>query len=189
MKLLRVFFAVGALACASPAGAQVNGPGGGSSTLTYDSGPVALSSPTTANSSHAAGVSVGGLFALPIARLPGGGGIITNFIVKSFGGFTGGYTTRVWSRNPANTTCADNSNFIGSNADDAFLVTAPFTLLPSAPGSTTGDATTYAGQQNVSWDYTAAPGSQNIYVCLVANATDTQDQNNVVRVTVSGPQN
>lgn len=183
MKRFTAPLAGAAMACAlaGPSMAQ-------NAIIGFDSGPKSAQA-TPANFSHAAGVSVGGLFAVPIARIPGGSGIVSNFNIKSAGGFTGsGYLVRVWSRNPTNTMCTDNSNFAGSSADDLFLVTAPFTLVPLAPATTTGDSATYASLPNQTWDY-ATSGNQNIYVCLVANSTDTADQNAVVTVLASGPQN
>jgi hypothetical protein len=154
----------------------------------YDSGPVSATA-TPANSSHAAGVSVGGLFAVALARTSGGSGIMTSALVISTGGFTGGYTMRIWSRNPTNSTCTDNTNFAGSILDDIYLMGfGPVTMVPAAPTNTTGDAKTYAALSGVTWDY-ATNGNQNVYVCLVANATDTADQNNAVKIILSGPQN
>lgn len=156
----------------------------------YDSGPI-IATATPTNSSHAAGTSIGGLFSLPLARVAGGSGIITNFAYKSTGGSIGQLVARIWQKNPAATTCADNSPFVGSDADDANLITPPVSITPAAPASTTGDSATYAALSGLTWDYKNAdttPG-QNLYVCLVTVATDTADQNKLVRVTLSGPQN
>lgn len=156
----------------------------------YDSGPVTATA-TPANSSHAAGVSVGGLLSLTVARTNGGSGIVTNFGFKSTGGSTGSYVVRLWDKSPASTTCTDNTAFAGSETDDANLLTPPFTITPAAPGSTTGDAFTYAGVTVVTWDYKNADTSpsQNLYACLVTVSTDTADENKLVRVMLSGPQN
>ena len=152
---------------------------------------------TVNSSSHASGVSVGGLITVPVARLAGNSGIITNFQWVSPGGATNAYTVRVWQKLPSHTTCLDNTNYVGDAGangrlpDDASLVTTPFTITPAAPGSTQGDAKTYASVTVVSWDYKNADSSpsQNIYVCVVANATDTADENTSPYVLLSGPQN
>lgn len=156
----------------------------------YNSGPK-VATATPANSSHAAGVSVGGLFTVAAARTNGGSGTLTGILWKSTGGSTGQIVIRIWQKNPASTTCTDNSAFAGNDTDDANLITAPFTLSPAAPASTTGDANTYASLSGVSWDYVngdTSPGT-SLYVCAVTVATDTADQNKLVRVSLSGPQN
>lgn len=164
--------------------------GSGGSVSGFDSGAISAVA-TPANSSHAAGVSVGGLFSVSLARINGGSGIVTSFNLKSTGGSVGAYVIRIWQKNPAGTTCTDNSAFVGADADDANLITAPFAVTPAAPASTTGDSATYASVTVVSWDYKnvdTSPG-QNLYVCLVTVATDTADDNKLVRVQLSGPQN
>ena len=156
----------------------------------YDSGAITATA-TPANSSHAGGTSVGGLFSVALARTAGGSGIITNVNWKSTGGSTGQLVIRIWQKNPVNTTCTDNSAFAGSDTDDAFLITSPFSISPAAPASTTGDANTYVSLAGTTFDYKnvdTTPG-QNIYVCAVTVATDTADENKLVRVTLSGPQN
>jgi hypothetical protein len=156
-----------------------------------DSG-VVVANATPANSSHAGGVSVGGLFTLPMARLPGGSGIITNFGWVSTGASVGAYVARVWQAKPSNTTCIDNVAFIGSTVDDANLITmAPFTITPVAPTSTQGDANTYATVPSLTWDYRNrdSPPTQNLYVCIITVLTDTADDGHLVRVMMSGPQN
>lgn len=156
----------------------------------YDSGAITQTA-TPANSSHAAGVSVGGLFSVAVARTNGGSGILTNIGYKSTGGSTGQLVVRIWQKNPANTTCTDNTAFAGSDTDDAFLIAPPFSLTPAAPASTTGDANTYGAIQGITWDYKNAdtsPGT-NLYLCAVTVATDTADENKLVRWTLSGPQN
>lgn len=164
-----------------------------------DSGPVTAAL-TPANSSHAAGTALGaggasgnqsGLFVLSIARSSGGSGIAIHLWYKSTGGSTGVILARAWSRLPANTTCKDNTAFAGSDTDDAYLLGAPFSFTPVAPANTTGDSATYADLQNLNIDFKnqdAAP-TQNIYVCLVTVATDTADENNLIRLYAAGPQN
>lgn len=117
----------------------------------FDSGAVSATA-TPANSSHAAGVSVGGLFAVPVARTVGGSGIITNFNYKSTGGSTGALVARIWQKNPTGTTCTDNSAFVDIDTDDANLITSPMTITPAAPAAVTGDAATYVSISVVSWD-------------------------------------
>ena len=70
--------------------------------------------------------------------------------------------------------------------DDANLITPPFLLVSAAPGSVMGDAATYAASTNLHAD--TSPGT-NLYACAVTVATDTADQNHLVRIMVSGPQN
>jgi hypothetical protein len=156
----------------------------------YDSGPVSATA-TPANSSHAAGTSIGGLFTIALARTAGGSGIITNLGYKSTGASTGQLVIRLWQKNPTGTTCTDNVAFAGADADDVNLIIPPLSITPAAPASTTGDANTYASVQGVTWDYKnvdTSPG-QNLYACLVTVATDTADENKLVRLTLSGPQN
>lgn len=156
----------------------------------YDSGIISATA-TPVNSSHAAGTSIGGLFSVALARTAGGSGIITNFNYKSTGGSTGQLVARIWQKNPSSSTCTDNVAFVSSNTDDANLITSPFSITPAAPSVTTGDSATYISIQGVTWDYKnldTTPGL-NIYICLITVATDTADQNNSVRVQLSGPQN
>lgn len=155
-----------------------------------DSGPIAVSA-TPANSSHAAGVSVGGLFTIGVARASGTSGGLTAVLIKSVGGYASSYVLRLWSRNPTNTTCTDNTNFAKSDTDDAYLMGGgPTSVSMAAPANTTGDSATYSGNVIAGqyWDY-ATSGNANIYACLVNTATDTADQNKAVYVIVSGPQN
>lgn len=162
-----------------------------SSSITSDSGPV-VATATPANSSHAAGTSVGGLFTVPIARFNGGSGIVTNFAFTSTGGSVGTYVLRVWQKSPASTTCTDNVAFAGNTTDDNFLITgAPISLTPGAPASTTGDASTYAAIPGLTWDYKNSDTSPsvNLYACIVTVAIDTADDNRLVRAMMSGPQN
>ena len=142
-------------------------------------------SKTPANASHAGGTSVGGLYTLPIT---GFRGELRNFYLRSIGGSTGSYVVRIWARQPTATTCTDNVAFAGSAADDALLLTAPFTATPAAPGSTTGDASTYAPLSGLALDFLNkdSPQTASLYVCLVTVATDTADQNAAVYVAVSG---
>lgn len=158
---------------------------------TFDSGAIAVTA-TPANSSHAAGTSIGGLFAVPLARVNGGSGILTSLGWKSVGGSTGQLVFRMWFKNPTNTTCTDNTAFAGSDTDDAFQPPGfPLSLTPAAPAVTTGDTATYAAQLGMTTDYKNVDTvpSQNIYVCAVTVATDTADENKIVRLTLSGPQN
>lgn len=183
------------------------------SVVGYDSGPAAVVG-TPANSSHAGGTAVGpsgnlapftnaatlgtnqsGLFVVPVLRTLNANslsGIVTQFALTSNGGSTGQYVVRIWSRLPANTTCVDNTAFAGNFAtDDQYLITPPFSVTPAAPGSTTGDASTYASLTVQTFDVlnTDSPATRNLYVCLVTVSTDTADENKGIRVMLSGPQN
>jgi hypothetical protein len=152
----------------------------------FDSGPVTAQQ-TPSSSSHAAGTSVGGLFTLALGRTIPGSGAITTVSVVSAGGFTGGYLVRMWKTQPSiNTTCTDNSPFVSNATDDLNLIVPPFALTLSQPVQTTGDTKTYNSLQGVWFDYTTASG--NIFVCLVATATDTNDESHLVTVVLSGPQ-
>jgi hypothetical protein len=152
----------------------------------FDSGPKTATA-TPANSSHASGTSVGGLLAVPVARIAGGSGRITGFWWISTGGSTGTLAVRIWDKFPTNTTCTDNTAFVESITDDVNLIIPPFSITPAAPASTTGDTNTYAGYNSVDWDYATA--NTNLYVCAVATATDTADENKAVYTMLSGPQN
>ncbi len=180
--LARLGFAVFAISWAAPSLAQ--------QAITYDSGVVSATA-TPANSSHASGTANGGLFTLAIARTTGNSGIITNFNFKSTGGSTGTYVVRIWQKSPAATTCTDNVAFASSNVDDAFLITNPFAITAAAPAVTTGDSATYASNNGVTWDYknTDTIPTRNVYICMINAATNTADNNNAVRVSISGPQN
>jgi hypothetical protein len=161
-----------------------------SAQIGLDAGAVTASA-TPANSSHAAGTSIGGLFSVPLAHIAGGSGIITNVNWKSVGASVGTLVIRIWQKNPANTTCTDNTAFAGSDTDDTFLITGPFAITPAVPAVTTGDTASYASLGNLVLDYRNADTtpSFNVYVCAVTVSTDTADQNKIVRVTLSGPQN
>lgn len=184
-KIAAVSFALLAAAIlASPSSSQISGGQG-----TYDSGTVAVAR-TPANSSHASGTSIAGLYAVPVGRISGGSGIITNFGVKSSGGSTGEYVARIWQAKPASTTCTDNVAFASNATDDLALITfAPLAMTPVAPDVTTGDANTYASMPSLTLDYKISDQTQNLYVCLVTVATNTADDNAPVTVYLSGPQN
>jgi len=156
----------------------------------FDSGPVTATA-TPNGSSHAAGSSVGGLFTLAVARTNGGSGQISGVIFNSLGGSTGQYVLRIWQKNPVNTTCTDQTAFVSSNVDDAFLITGPQTITALAPAVTTGDSKTYAVLTGLNWDYKNADTSpgQNLYACVITVLTDTADESNLVRLTLAGPQN
>lgn len=148
------------------------------------SGPVSAVA-TPANSSHAAGTSIGGLFQLAL----GDAGIITSFWWKSTGASTGQLLIRIWDKNPVNTTCTDNVAFAGSDVDDANLIAPPFTITPAAPAIATGDAATYASQLGMTLDFKTADivAAHTLYVCPITVGVDTADQNHQVRATISGP--
>ena len=175
---------------------QLHGAGTGCSPVTTnnplpvgaDSGAT-YATATPANSSHAAGTSIGGLMAISVARVTGGSGIITNLNYISTGGSTGQLVVRLWQKNPANTTCTDNTAFASSITDDQNLITAPFSITPAAPASTTGDAKTYASMSNLVYDYANQSTNKIIYACLVTVSTDTADENSAIYVGLSGPQN
>lgn len=135
-----------------------------------------------------------GLFVIPVARVAGASMIITQHSITSSGGYvgSGGYLVRAWSRWPQNTTCQDNVNFAGNfSIDDAYLITPPFAVAMAAPSNTTGDAASYGSVTVQTYDFenVDSPATRNIYLCLVALATDTADESKPVRVMVSGPQN
>lgn len=141
---------------------------------------------TAANASHVAGKGVGAqtatalgaLITVPVARAPGGSGLALQLSVTSAGGDTEALQPRIWDVLPVNTTCEDNTAYVGSAADDAHLITPPFTLSAlAAPTNTTGDAKTYA---SISWtpplsfrNQDATTRTNNVYICLVATATFT----------------
>jgi hypothetical protein len=156
----------------------------------FDSGIVRVSA-TPGAGAHAAGVSVGGLFSIPIARVNGGSGIISGVHVFTSWGSTATYVLRLWQKNPTSTTCTDGSAFVGSNTDNANLVTGPQALQFNAPLNTTGDADSYADLLALSIDYKNSDSAttQNLYACLVTNASDTPGASATLSVGLSGPQN
>lgn len=202
MKLLALILL---LFAPSIAWAQATGPGcgvtqepaclvslSGTGTITgnvggFDSGPVQATG-TTNSSSHAAGSSLGGLITLPVARTSGGSGGISQITYKSGKGSTGQVLIRVWAHNPTNTTCTDQTAFVGSTTDDAYLLTTPFPLTPAAPAVTTGDALTYATYLPGRLSFVTS-GNTNIYACVLTVATDTTDESGTVYVTVGGDLN
>ena len=153
----------------------------------FDSGPVQASSSVN-SSSHSAGQSLGGLLTLSVADTSGGSGGISAIAYKSSKGSTGQIVVRIWAHNPTNTTCTDNTAFVGSATDDAFLLTPPFTLTPAAPAVTTGDANTYAALLPGRLSFKAS-GNTNVYACAVTVATDTTDESGTVYIIVSGDLN
>lgn len=157
----------------------------------YNSGTTASATATPSASSHAAGTSIGGKLSVPLARVNGGSGVITNFNYISSGGATTAFVIRLWDKNPASTTCTDNTAFASNATDDAHLLTQPLTITPAPPAVTTGDTKTYVGMSGLTWDYQNQDTSigKNIYVCIVTVSTDTADESNAIRVTLTGPQN
>lgn len=155
-----------------------------------DSGAVTVTA-TPNSSSHAAGSSVGGLFKVAVASREGGSGIITNANWKSTGGATTTLVVRIWQANPVNTTCTDQTAFVGSAVDDQNLIAPPFSITPAAPVTTTGDSSTYAASSNLVLDYknSDTTPSRYLYVCVLTSATDTADESAPVYLTLSGPQN
>ena len=157
------------------------------------SGAVSVATPTVANSSHASGTSVGGLLTVPLARIAGGGGLLTQVGWTSVGGHSSAMLVRIWQRLPANTTCKDNTAYVGSTADDQYLVVPPLALTPAAPAPTTGDAKTYAtvnpftsSGAGATFKNSDLAATNNLYVCVVTNATDTADQATQPWITLSG---
>lgn len=146
--------------------------------LNTGSAPVQTATP--ANSSHAAGVSVGGLFTFPEARVPGGSGLATQFTWISTGGAVVTYQVKLWDVSPTHTTCTDNTAFAGSTVDDQHLITPPFTVTAAAPTNTTGDTKTYASfswSPPLSWRNQDATRTNNVYGCVITTQTDTADDN------------
>lgn len=177
MKLILPLAFVGAICAAAPAFAQASLNTGSSSTQTA----------TPANSSHAAGQSVGGLFTFPMARIAGGSGDLLQFVWQSTGGATVTYQVRLWDKNPASSTCTDNTAYVSNATDDKHLLVPPFTVTAAAPTNTTGDSKTYANYQFVpplSWRNQDTTKTVNLYACVVTTATDTADDNNAVNTTL-----
>ena len=164
----------------------------------YDSGPVKATcagTPCVANSSHAAGTSVGGLFTMPLVRQNGGSGILTGLQGIMPGASVGQYVLYGWTKTPSST-CTDNSAFSYNTADDPYLIVGtPISVTPALPANTTGDSRSYfqlaAPSNPLTWDYknNDSSPSQNIYFCLKTVATDTADENTSPILIGSGPQN
>ena len=173
-----------------------SGGGGGGTPISvsgFDSGPVPATctgTPCVANSSHAAGTSVGGLYTMPLARVAGGSGILTGLQYISLGASVGQYVLRAWTKLPQST-CTDNVAFANNAADDPFLLNGtPISLTPAAPAVATGDARTYA-PLSVVWDYknNDTVPSQNLYFCIQTVLTNTADENSSPELMASGIQN
>jgi len=133
-------------------------------------------SKTPTNSSHTAGVSVGGLFTIPVARALGGSGAISRFFGASVAGDTTALLWRIWDVRPASTTCTDNVAYIGNASDDLHLIAQPFNVTPVAVAQTQGDAKTYFENDFVppaSYANQDTTLSLNIYACAVAILTFT----------------
>lgn len=189
--MIRIIAAVAALMLlAVPACAQ-----------SYDSGPLSVTAIPN-SSSHAAGSSIGGLFTIPFGRSTGNSsGIMTGVQWKSTGGSTGQIVVRAWSKKPSNPAfqCQDQVAYAGADsattaqpADDAYLIVGfPLALTPAAPAVTTGDSATYASTTVQTFDFhnDDNPPTPNIYFCVTTVATDTADENALVRLTIAGPQN
>ena len=153
----------------------------------FDSGPVQATGAVNA-SSHAAGTSLGGLITLAVARTSGGSGGISQIVYKSGKGSTGQVVLRIWAHNPTNTTCTDNTAFVGSTTDDAYLITPPFALTPAALAVTTGDALTYAALLPGRLSFVTS-GNTNLYACVLTVTTDTADESGSVYVQLGGDLN
>ena len=173
--------------------------------VSYDSGAVPVEvtlGAGTLNSGNALG-----LFTIPVARVNGGAGIITKIIWKSVNGDGTAKVAKMWDAKPVNTTCTNGSAFVGSDTDDAWLIAGAtqLTWTPAAPSVTTGDTAFYYEFTGLTISYHNHDGapiptgagvgtnngiasSQNVYLCVIAGASDTLDVSHAVRVTVSGPQ-
>lgn len=166
-----------------------------------DSGPIAVE--TTLGSGTLSSGNALGLFAIPIGVAPNGSGIITSFLWKSVNGDTTLKLARLYSAKPVNTTCNNGAAFVGSDVDDAYLIgPGPFSFTPALPAVTTGDSATYFNLTGLTWDYhnmdsnptggqtsNNIAASKNVYLCVIAGASDTLDVSHAVRATLSGPQN
>lgn len=183
----RIFIASVAMLFAGAACAQSLGNVGG-----FDTGSRPVQTATPNSSSHAAGSSVGGLFSIPVARTPGGGAIVTQFMWISSGGATTQLLVRLWDVKPSgSTTCTDQTAFVSNATDDTHLITIPFTVTPAAPANTTGDAKTYAVNgftPPISIRNQDASQTQYVYACVLTTATDTADESAAVYVNLTGPQ-
>lgn len=196
MKNLLLTAVLSALLLTSPAWAvPITSPAGQGSGGTVivsgsESGPVQVISPTLNAGSYTAGMSLGGLFTVPIARVAGGSGGLTQFWYKSKAGSVGQVLVRIWQKTPAGT-CTDHTAYVGSAADDANLVLSPFAVTPVGPAVATGDAQTYGPFYPGRTSYVNADTvpSRNLYVCVLTVATDTADESNTVSVTLSGDTN
>jgi hypothetical protein len=161
----------------------------------FNSGTSATVTVVVSSGSHAAGSSIGGKIPIPIARVNGGSGVITNFNYVSAGSGSGGATTmfvlRAWDKNPTGTTCNDGAAFVSNTVDDGHLLTQPLSFSPQPPASTVGDSKTYVGMSGLTWDYQNQDTtlSKNVYVCIVTVSADTIDPNNPIYVTLTGPRN
>jgi hypothetical protein len=168
----------------------------------YDTGSAPFVSVTPGASSKTSGEAIGcatgtcagnqgAVFSLPVARINGGGGLLTQFQWTSTGGSTIGIMVKLWDVNPTNTTCKDQTAYSGSTTDDAHLLTPPFSLTPAAPAVTTGDAKTYASYSflpPLSFKNQDSTATEYVYVCVISAGSDTADESTAVSAQLSAVQ-
>jgi len=130
-------------------------------------------------------------FCVAVSKVNGGSGGLSAIAFKSSKGSTGQVVMRIWDKSPANSTCTDNTAFVGSATDDAYLITPPFALTPQGPAVTTGDANTYASllPGRLSFVNSDSSAGKNLYGCVVTVGVDTQDESGSVYLTLSGDLN
>ena len=188
---------VGIGTAATPAGGTVSvdcvsGCGGSAGTPTNVVGNVggyefnASVIPTVQNASYTAGQSLGGLQTISIGSTASLSGILTGISVESNGGSLTGIVAYVWSKNPASTTCTDNTNFVVSQTDNKALVNNAPTLIIPAIIVSGQDTHTYAASTNLVGNFVNGSANTDLYVCLLTNATVTPATTTDIRLNIQG---
>lgn len=150
----------------------------------------ATSTPTIQNAAYVSGNCMGGFNPLTVARVNGGGVILSNFALRSIGGGTTGIQVYLFDANPSASTCTDKGTFTLNAADVAKIPAGgTFVLTPAAP---TGATTTIASATNLALSLIAggasASGVTTIYYALVSTGTWTPASTSDLRVTANGVQ-
>ena len=131
-------------------------------------------SPAVSASTYAAGLALGGLQTWQVFRtLQNPSGIVTNIQASSATGNTVAMTLYVFDVNPAASTCSNLTAFALNSADIPKLAFAPVTITPAVPQNSTAAIGQYQPSPPISVKNREAPATQNLYACLVPNATVT----------------
>ena len=167
----------------TPAGTNNIGTVNGSTVGGYEFNATVI--PTVQNASYAAGQSIGGLQTMSIGTTNGLSGILTGIQIASKGGSTSATAVYVWSKNPTNTTCTDKTNFVASQTDNEFLVIGPQAITP-ALAVTAQDTITYGSATGLVGNFVNGSANTNLYVCVLANATQTPASTTDLRINIQG---
>lgn len=123
--------------------------------------------PTIQNAAYAQGNALGGLMSFTVTS----SGALMVVQGRSASGSTVAKTVRVWDHNPTNTTCTDKAAFVGSAADDLFMVLngSLGQLFPAV----SGDAATasFGALTNLALSYVS--DGTTLYMCVTDNTAET----------------